>query len=192
MKRLLVYGDSNVWGYIQGGARLPEESQWSVILAQKLEPEYRVIQEGLPGRTAGSVDQDQPCLDGQAHFEAILRSALPLDLVIVALGTNDLKPTYKQTAAQIADSLLWYKNLSAQVAGEAKFLFVLPANFAVKEGGMRNELRREVIDEISRRLDADDYVVLDDIELADSVHFSVKGHHQVADIVYSKMSACLH
>lgn len=187
MKRLLVYGDSNVWGYIQGGARLPEESLWPVILAQKLGSEYRVIQEGLPGRTAGSVDHNEACLDGQAHFEAILRSALPLDFMIVALGTNDLKPIYKQTAAQIADSLLWYKDFSTQVASKTKVLFVLPANFAVKEGGMRNELRREVIDEISGRLDGRDYVVLDDIELADSVHFSVKGHHQVADIVYLKL-----
>lgn len=189
MKKILIYGDSNTWGYIKGGDRLPEESQWPIILGELLGSDYRIAQEGLPGRTAGPLDRVNIYLDGQLPFEAILRSSLPLDVVIVALGTNDFKPSYTQTAKDITANLLWYRSLSNQIAENARFLFILPANFAYKDGGMKGELRQELIDEMKHALKDDGYISLDDIDLsADGVHFSPKGHVQVADLVFSHLT----
>ena len=55
MKKILIYGDSNTWGdnFILG-KRIEDEKQWPNILQRKLGSEYKILQEGLPGRLAGN------------------------------------------------------------------------------------------------------------------------------------------
>ena len=54
MKKVLIYGDSNVWGdnFITG-IRIPDDKQWVNILQEKVKDNYILLQEGLPGRLAG-------------------------------------------------------------------------------------------------------------------------------------------
>lgn len=60
MKKVLVYGDSNVWGdNFLTGERIPDDKQWVKILQNKLKNEYIFFQEGLPGRIAGSEEQEK-------------------------------------------------------------------------------------------------------------------------------------
>ena len=55
MKKILIYGDSNTWGdNFFLGKRIDDDKQWANILQKKLGSEYKVIQEGLPGRIAGN------------------------------------------------------------------------------------------------------------------------------------------
>ncbi len=183
MNNVLIYGDSNAWGYAKGGARLDWNQQWPNIFGKLMGSKYRLVQEGLPGRTAGPVDKNLQYLDGQAPFEVILRSALPVELIIIALGTNDLKPVYNQTASDIAKSLKWYKNISNELVPTAKIVFILPPNFVYKDGGMKDELRVEVINEMLKNPEKDQCLSLDNIELSDGVHFSLNGHNQVAQMV---------
>ena len=58
MKKILIYGDSNVWGdnFITR-KRISDELQWSNILQKELGNDYKILQEGLPGRVAGSLKQ---------------------------------------------------------------------------------------------------------------------------------------
>ena len=60
MNKVLVYGDSNVWGdnFITG-ERIPDDKQWVKILQNKLGKNYIFFQEGLPGQIAGSDETEK-------------------------------------------------------------------------------------------------------------------------------------
>lgn len=72
-------------------------------MAAALGPDWEVIAEGHPGRTAVFDDPIEGShKNGQAALPALLESHRPLDLVIVLLGTNDLKARFNQSAHDIA------------------------------------------------------------------------------------------
>jgi lysophospholipase L1-like esterase len=71
-----------------------------------LGPEFTVISEGLPGRTTVHDDTvEGGKRSGVEVLPAILPSHAPVDLMLLMLGTNDLKPRFSVTAAEIARSL---------------------------------------------------------------------------------------
>src|SRR4051812_39753729 len=67
-KRIMVYGDSNTWGYIpvESGltTRYPENVRWPGILRAALGPGYEVIDEGLSARTTDVPDPTLPQISG--------------------------------------------------------------------------------------------------------------------------------
>jgi lysophospholipase L1-like esterase len=69
-------------------------------MAAKLGENYNVIEEGLSARTTSLDDPNDPRLNGSAYLPTALASHLPLDLVIIMLGTNDLKPFHGHTASE--------------------------------------------------------------------------------------------
>ena len=93
MKTILAFGDSLTWGYEAGTARRHAfEDRWPNALAAKLGDGYRVLAEGLNGRTTVHDDNLVDELrNGVKALPMLLSSHQPLDLVIIALGTNDLK-----------------------------------------------------------------------------------------------------
>ena len=55
MKTVLCYGDSITWGYNPvDGSRFPFEQRWPGVLQARLGSSYRVIEEGLNGRTVAT------------------------------------------------------------------------------------------------------------------------------------------
>ncbi|MGE0075977.1 MAG: hypothetical protein AB7S52_12175 [Sphaerochaetaceae bacterium] len=51
-KQIVCYGDSNTWGFTPAtGERMPYGQRWTSIVAEKLGAGYRIIPEGLNGRT---------------------------------------------------------------------------------------------------------------------------------------------
>ncbi|HEY7834887.1 MAG TPA: SGNH/GDSL hydrolase family protein [Ktedonobacterales bacterium] len=103
MRTILCYGDSNTWGSNPAtGARWPADVRWPGMLARSLGAEYRVIEEGLPGRTTVWDDPFDPDLNGKTYLGPCLRSHAPLDVVVIMLGTNDLKAYFARTATEIA------------------------------------------------------------------------------------------
>ena len=102
---ILCFGDSNTWGCKPGGGeRFPRDVRWPGALQGLLGDSYRVIEEGLNGRTA---TLEHPWIDGRSGRPYLLpccRSHMPLDLVIVYLGTNDLADRYHLSAADVAEA----------------------------------------------------------------------------------------
>lgn len=89
-KRILCFGDSNTWGFTPiTGERYGEDVRWTGRLAKN--PEYVIIEEGLNGRTSAYPDYIAPWRTGTDYIEACVASHEPLDLLIVMLGTNDMK-----------------------------------------------------------------------------------------------------
>jgi lysophospholipase L1-like esterase len=106
VKTVLCYGDSNTWG--AATAPRPDErylphERWPGVLREKLGDGWIVIEEGLSGRTTVHADPiEGHWLDGSAHLLPCLRSHRPIDLVVVMLGTNDLKTRFKVPPGDIA------------------------------------------------------------------------------------------
>jgi lysophospholipase L1-like esterase len=106
-KRILCFGDSLTWGWIPvaDGApteRFPRDQRWTGVLADRLGEDYVVIEEALSARTTNADDPADARLNGAAQLPSCLASHLPLDLVIVMLGTNDTKAYFRRTPLDIA------------------------------------------------------------------------------------------
>ncbi len=104
MKNVLCYGDSNTWGYnpLTAGQRHNYEDRWTTILQKNLGEDYLVIPEGLNGRTTIWDDPIKGCANGKDYLLPCLESHKPLDLVVIMLGTNDLKARLNLPACDIA------------------------------------------------------------------------------------------
>jgi lysophospholipase L1-like esterase len=109
MPRVLCYGDSNTHGTpplraLGEIARHAPADRWPNVMAEALGPGWEVIAEGLPGRTTVHDDPIEGAWkNGLAVLPAILESHRPLDLVVICLGTNDLKARFSLTAFDIAE-----------------------------------------------------------------------------------------
>jgi lysophospholipase L1-like esterase len=105
MKTVLCYGDSNTWGYDPATrGRYPPHVRWTGVLVTRLGAEYRVVEEGLNGRTTRWDDPIEPGRNGLVSLRPCIESHRPLDLIIIMLGTNDLKRRFGLSASDIAQS----------------------------------------------------------------------------------------
>lgn len=112
--QILCYGDSNTYGYKPNPdvKSLPEErytetERWTGILQSLLGPNYSVHEEGLNGRTTnitGTLKGDKQ-KNGFESFVHIYPKYLPLNFLVLQLGTNDLKERFNRTAKNIAEGI---------------------------------------------------------------------------------------
>jgi len=94
-RRIVCFGDSNTWGFDPASQdRL--EMRWPLVMGANLGNSYKVVEEGLNGRT---IDKEDPVRSkekgfshsGLEHVASVLSTHKPLDLVVIFLGINDLK-----------------------------------------------------------------------------------------------------
>lgn len=103
MRTILCYGDSNTWGFDpEADGRRPWESRWTGCLQRLLGDGYRVVEEGLNGRTTSWDDPLWRDRNGRAMLGALLESHSPVDMLVLMLGTQDLKHRFGLSAYDIA------------------------------------------------------------------------------------------
>ena len=122
MPRMLCYGDSNTWGYATEpcpDGRYADHERWPRVMGAALGVNWTVVEEGLNGRTTVHADPIEGLwLDGSSTFTAILRSHMPLDVVAIMLGTNDLKAKFSVGPFDIAGGIgVLLKQLARAEAG---------------------------------------------------------------------------
>jgi len=72
-------------------------------LRQELgEKEYEVIEEGLGGRTTVWDDPIEMHKNGREYLIPCLSSHAPIDLIIIMLGSNDMKKRFSLSAYDVA------------------------------------------------------------------------------------------
>lgn len=100
---ILCYGDSNTYGYIpETGMRYPQNVRYPGRLQLLLGEKADVIEEGCNGRTTIQDDPVDGWKNGLDYLRPCLHSHRPVDIVILMLGSNDLKEAFRLTAEQIA------------------------------------------------------------------------------------------
>ena len=101
MKTILCFGDSNTWGFDPDATasspypiRHAHDVRWTGVLARELGQEFHVIEEGQNGRTTVHEDPIVQHRNGRTYLPPCLESHKPIDLVVLMLGTNDLKAMF--------------------------------------------------------------------------------------------------
>lgn len=84
------------------GGRLARDVRWPGVLARELAGAADVIEEGLNGRTTVWDDPFTDGRNGRAYLLPCLRSHAPVDILVLMLGTNDLKAIFRLGAAEVA------------------------------------------------------------------------------------------
>lgn len=110
---ILCFGDSNTWGFSpDGGGRMSPNQRWPGQLRSSLakngDYDFFVVEEGLNGRTTCRDDptyNPPSARNGLGAITMLLESHKPLRLVLIALGTNDLKNFYNASAKDVADGV---------------------------------------------------------------------------------------
>lgn len=206
MKRILCFGDSNTWGC--NGAdfsRYPEHVRWTGLLADALGPDYRVIEEGLNGRTTAFSDLIEPERCAIEHVMPILLSAMPVDLIIVMLGTNDAKTHFHVNSTEIGygleELLLKMQYILRKSHSKAEFLVIAPPNMAEEyDRAQLDDASFEKIHELGPiyKAIADNmgmhYLNAWNLHLAtgvDGLHLNEKGHAALAEAVLAKVKEIL-
>lgn len=137
MKTILCFGDSNTHGTppmatLEDDGRLDRDTRWPGRLGAALGAGVHIIEEGLPGRTTVHDDPIEGVdKNGERGLVMALQSHRPLDLVILMLGTNDLKARFSVgpvdialSVEKLADQIL--TSDSGRKGGAPKLLVVAP------------------------------------------------------------------
>lgn len=210
MKRIVCFGDSNTWGYnAKDGTRFPESVRWTCLLEDLLGEEYRIIEEGLCGRTAVSDDPLFEGLNGFNYIYPCIMSHSPLELIIIMLGTNDTKERINLTSFNIAQGILRlslkaYNTLRSNGVESPKVLVVSPPPIGegyysevgnsmgrgcdIKSSNLGKDLLELIKEYDIEFLDLNGLVEMNHV---DYMHLDENGHKKVSKIIFDKIKNIL-
>ena len=162
---------------------------------------YRVIEEGLNGRSIGFEDTIEPYRNGYDYVIPCILTHEPIDLMVIMLGTNDTKGRYALTPSEISYEM---ENFLQRVKSQfmwdrqgADILLVSPALFGdgeiEEEFGDAARQKAKKLAPYFKQL-AEDYgcFFLDAGELikahgCDNIHFSPEDHRLFALEIENKI-----
>lgn len=210
-RTILCFGDSNTWGFDPGSItepyprRHPIDVRWTGLLATALGARCRVIEEGQNGRTTVHNDPFNPARRGIDYLPACLESHKPIDLVIMMLGSNDLKAVFNVPATEVTSgaAVLSRLILSSTAGPENRapqLLLICPPPIGdlshlpdlaarIVNGSTRSlELPRhfEALAKLlgCSYLNSQEFVVP---SLSDGIHLEASEHRKLAEAIEAKM-----
>ena len=203
MIQILCFGDSNTWGYDgESRERLPWGVRWTSLLQEKLNKEkYRVIEEGLCGRTTVFEDPLRDGRKGTALLPTLLETHAQVDVITLMLGTNDCKTVFGASADVIGKGILRLLDQIQEYAPKAKVLLMSPIYLGEKvwQEGYDQEFSRESV-AVSRNLQSVYEKIAKERQIeflpaaayvhcceADQEHLNASGHKEFAEVVYQKI-----
>jgi lysophospholipase L1-like esterase len=204
MKRILCFGDSNTWGYDpETDERYDNKTRWPCVMANILGDEVEIVEEGMNGRTTVWDDQVDGLMSGLNYLKPCLISHKPLDLVIVMLGTNDLKDRFCVSAYEIAKSAgRLVQMIQASDSGPhgraPQVLLIAPPSIVMGDNGLDTrqyglEKSKQFADEfaaVAKELDcafanAGDFIKSSPV---DGIHFSAESQRQLGESIAKVVS----
>lgn len=214
-KNIMCFGDSLTWGWNPTAEGVPVNrytvnERWTALTATALGDGYNIIEEGLSGRTTAVDDPTDPRLNGSTYLPSALASHLPLDLVVIMLGTNDTKSYFNRSAFEIAAGM---SILLGQIAGSAggvgtaypapQILLMAPPPLASMSHPWFDDLFKGGVEktiELGRHykslaaffgvefINLGDHITTDGI---DGIHFDIENNAAVSQLVTPKIRSML-
>ena len=195
MKKILCFGDSNTYGFNpKNGSRFNEKIRWAGQIKEKLKNKFEIIEQGQNNRCGFTKNKESIELSGGIAIEKYLK--LRPDIVILAIGINDLQKIYKNDEKTIYEGL---KSLILKIKSYGISNIILLTPSILKENILNsffNSLFDEVSIEKSKKL-PDIYKKLSEelnvinIDLnkiaetseTDGLHYDEEGHKKIAEAV---------
>lgn len=204
MAVILCFGDSNTHGTppiteLGRYERFGGGQRWPSLLTG-----HEVIEEGLPGRTAMYDDPVMGAhMNGQAGLKIALESHGPIDVLLLMLGTNDVKARFTSTPEQVVGGIaslldIAQHRLMQERHGGFQTLLICPPP-VVEVGPIRHEFwggaaRSSALAPMYQALatargigflDAGAVIAVSPI---DGVHFGIEAHAKLAMAVQEKLA----
>ena len=204
MKTILCYGDSNTYGFIpETGLRYPKNVRWTGVLQDLLGRDFTIIEEGCNGRTTIFDDPIEGWKNGRDYLKPCLNSHKPVDLVIMMLGSNDLKDCFHASAQDIANGAdVLVKDILDFTQNKQGFapqiILVSPPEIGedIQTSAFYGRFKKDAIDrskqfpkQYKRVADANGCIFVDAAMYikpspVDSLHLTAKGHKKLAEVLY--------
>ena len=193
MKKILCFGDSNVYGFIpKDGKRYPENIRWSGILKEKLKNNYQVIEAGCNNRTGFCDNPAGKDFTGYKILPEYLAKYNP-DIIIIAIGINDLQFQYNATKQDIETGiekiLTLVKDreillLSPSVIKEnilTSFFAQMFDETSIEKSYFMTDIYQNAAQKFNATcINLNDYVKTSNI---DGLHYEPKEHAKIADLI---------
>ena len=210
MPVVMCFGDSNTHGTppivdLAVYGRFGPGVRWPSRVGQALGCE--VIEEGLPGRTAMFDDPIMGAhMNGQAGLKMALESHGPLDVLVLMLGTNDVKTRFTATPQAVLGGIASLLDIAQHRVmqdrhGGFRILLICPAP-VVEVGPIKDEFwggaeRSQALPPLyqalaaARGIDYLDAGAVTAVSPLDGVHFDEAAHAKLADAVTAKLRGML-
>jgi lysophospholipase L1-like esterase len=198
-KTILCYGDSSTWGWNPATqSRYVRHERWPGVLRQELGEGYLVIEEGLNGRTTVWDDPIEGYKNGKEYLIPCLETHKPIDLVLIMLGTNDLKERFSVPACDVAAGACVLVDIVAKSEagpgdGAPQVLLIAPPPIAklsefaemfsggtAKSKMLSHHFRLVAEEHGFTLLDASEVIVSSDV---DGIHFDPGEHRKLGEVV---------
>ena len=205
MKTILCYGDSNTWGYDPSSQqRFGPAERWTGVLQKELGMEYRIIEEGLNGRTTVWDDPIEGFKNGRSYLIPCIESHKPFDLITIMLGTNDLKIRFSVSAYDIAESVgVLIEHVQRSMVGRDNtsptILLMAPPPLGklsdceeMFQGGLEKSqffgryFRKKALERGCEFLDTSEFIKSSDL---DGIHFEQEEHRKLGEAVAQKIGS---
>lgn len=153
MIKVFCYGDSNTYGFDPvTGLRHDANTRWTGILQQMLGPDYQVVEQGCNGRTTVYPEPGARWKSGKYGLKLCLNTYKPVEIMVLMLGTNDLKDYYHATAQEIASGVeelikITRKFMEEKVGQVPEILLVSPIEIgeSIVEGPYSDHFKKDAI-----------------------------------------------
>ena len=211
--RIVCFGDSNTWGYDpETKRRHGDHVRWTSVLQDLLGDDYQVVECGINGRTAAHDEPFRECRNGVKGIGYSLLESSPLDLLILNLGTNDLK--YEDNPAAISRGIwllmrtvhhsgLWNTfDTSVFRGGKERVLLMAPIHIgkelderfpdSILRGKHELSTRfAELYEPVAKKFGAEfmDSAQYAQPSEADCLHMDAENHRRLAEAVCAKVRA---
>jgi lysophospholipase L1-like esterase len=208
--KILCYGDSNTWARDPDTfERFPVEVRWPGVLQNLLDNRHDVIEEGIGGRTVDQEDVGSPGRNGKTYLTPCIGSHLPVDIVVMMLGTNDLKSQFTSTPESITNGLSGlvddiFNATEDKQDSKPKIILISPVHinsdlprfteiyshaYDQTCGAMSQELSKPIKKLCEERslvfVDAQEHVSAG----SDGLHLSLESHGRLAEIISIKLKS---
>lgn len=196
MKTILCFGDSNTHGYSPfDGRRFSQTERWTGILKTR----FNIIETGLNNRVGFILSPYGEKYSGLKYFPKVLSACKNIDVLILAVGTNDLQFAYNVSMQTIENGLEQMIMLAKEKT--ANIIIVPPVilnedifngafslmfdKSSIEKSVLVQEVFKKVVSKHNcKLLDFNEFVRPSNI---DGLHYDRTAHKKIAEVVLDNL-----
>ena len=196
LKKTLCFGDSNTYGFNPVNAqRYNKNTRWTGILQNLLKDKYVVVEAGCNNRTCFMDNPDGEELTGYKAIKKYLNNET--DILILALGINDLQRIYNHNEESIKIGLTKIIDIANDINPNLHIIILVPSIIttdiyngyfcqlfdekSIEESKKLNNIYQNIAKEKKCKvINLNDFV---NVSKTDGIHYDENAHKTIAEIL---------